>query len=734
MNARSKLSVLVGMSMTGGALLTTAPAQAQETLEPVTVTATKRGETLLQETPLSITAFSAAALENAHIEGIRDLGAFTPGLTVGNNASWAQLYIRGVGSNNVFPGSDPSTTVHVDGVYMARPMMVFAEFVDLERVEVLRGPQGTLYGRNSAGGTINLVTRLPADEVRGSLSAEFGDYGRQRFAGSLSGPLVAGRLMAGIAAMTSERDGYVDNIHPAASPDEVNDEDIEAVRAQLRFRPTEAIDIVLSADYYHSDDHRDVQKAVVTDVAGNLVMLPPPFMPAVIADPWTVSMPGDASNSDIENQGVAGKVVIDLPGGQKLTSITAYRELDFLGANDSDWTEIVAMSVDDATERQHQFSQELQLVGSTGRLDWLFGLYYLTEKDALRLNGSLPLIGLMMFGSPALGSSNEVTSETDAWAGFAQGTFAATERLSVTAGLRYSHEEKSIDAMSALLFGGVPLPFGGFTQQGSADWDAWTPKFGLDYRLSDDSLLYLSVTRGFKSGGFNFSAQQPAFAPEFLWAYEVGIKSEWADRRLRLNASAFRYDYSDMQVQGFVDVSQTGGAPRVELRNAAEATVQGLELELTAVPVRNFELYAGIAWLDATYDEFMTARSATPNVPLDAAGNRLNYSPEWKLNLAARYEFPVGDYGTLALSAGYNWQDEVFFSQFNDPAMSQGSFGLANARVAFTSRDGHWQVAVFGTNLGDEAYYTAGADWSPLGVIKHINPPRMIGARVGYTF
>lgn len=712
-------------------LLATSASWGAEGLEEVVVTATKQEATAAQETPLSLTVLSTDDLAASHIDNVRSLGLRAPSLVFANNGQWAQLYMRGIGSNNVFPGSDPSTTMYLDGVYLARPLTAFADFLDVERIEVLRGPQGTLYGRNSAGGVINIIARQPTQQPRVSLGVEYGEYEKFKVTGSASGPVVGDTLLGGIALMRSGRDGYVDNVSSPGSPARLNDEDSIGARGVLRLLASKSVEVSLSADYFSADDHASAGKPFLADVHGDPIMMPPAFTPTHIADPWTVSTTADhALEQKTTTWGVAGRVQIDLPHDMQLVSLSAYRELDFDNTGvDPDWTEVNALT-GNLFESQHQFSQELQLTGASGGLKWLTGVYYLTEDDSLLVPSSAHLAGLILFGTPDLMSVNDAYVETEAWAVYANGTYALTDKLSISAGVRYSDEEKSIDTQAFLLVDGVNPGFGGFARQDRDDWQAWTPKLGVDYRWTDDRMVYASVTRGFKSGGFNALADQGAFEPEYIRAYEVGIKSDWLDNRLRANASAFYYDYTDLQVQTFQDPTEVGGVPTIILKNAASATVQGVELELDALPLDELRLSAGVAFLDATFDEFVTARGTAPDVPIDASGNTLSNAPKWAYSLSARYELALSDHGTLAFFAGYKWQDEIFFTQFNDPGNRQDSYGLLNAQIDFETSDGRWQFSVFGANLTDEVYYTGTTDFSPFGVVGYITAPRTVGAKV----
>jgi iron complex outermembrane receptor protein len=698
-------------------------------LEEILVTATKTGETVLQVTPISITAFDAAMLERAAITDVKDLVGLTPGLTVGQNSAWAQVYIRGVGTNNVFPGSDTSSTVHLDGVYLARPMMVFNDFVDAERIEVLRGPQGTLYGRNSAGGTINIVTRSPDNEVRAKASAEYGNFESVRLTGSASGPLIEDRLFAGVAMMTSNRDGYVRNLSDSSDDSRLDDDDTDALLVKLRFLVADHVDVTLAADWVSKDDTGPQDKPALVDVTGAPIPLPPGFEPTVIADAHTINSPGEHVR-DVENHGVSATISADLRHGLSLKSITAYRALDAFLTTDTDYTEVPGV-VSTIWEEQNQFSQELQLNGRTDRLTWVAGAFYFHEEDQLVGDINPQLAGIFVFGTPDFHALLTADVETDAYAAYAQGSYAINERLTATAGLRYSYEEKKVHQVSSLDVGGL-MTIPQFDSTDHDDWKAWTPKLGLDYRIDDEIMAYVSVTRGFKSGGFNFSAQQPSFDPEFLTSYELGLKSEWLNHRLRVNLGAFYYDYSDLQVQSFV--LEAGGASQVETTNAADATVKGLELEFTARPIEELDLSVGIAYLDAAYDRYDCASRAAdpPGTCRDVSGNSLNNSPTWQVGLAGQWTRNIGDWGAVFVRAEFQWTDEQYFTAINDVMMSQGSYELVNARAGLNFLDTGWSVVLYGRNLGDTTYYNAAADFSPFGVTRTLNPPRTFGIQVNW--
>ncbi len=705
-------------------------------LEEIVVTATKSGETALQDTPLSIAAFTADSMARSGIESIEDLATQVPGLSISQNASMAQLYIRGVGTNLVFPGSDSSVTVHMDGVYLGRSGTLFADFVDLERVEVLRGPQGTIYGRNSAGGTINLVSKQPGDTAEAELTAGYGAYDRVHVKGSVSGPIVEDKLYASISGMYAEHDGYINNI--ATSGSDQLDEDTQGVRGILRYLPWHNVEIQLSADYMEQEGTGPTSKQTGLLFDGTVSPGFPVIGTAVVpTDFHTVNIPyGPLPSNSPKNQnnrefsGLSGRVTVDLNDNFTLSSLTATRGFEGYLRGDTDYSEVAEL-VSIIVEEQNQLSEEIQLTGRFDRFNFVAGFYYFFEDDSIFGDINLPGPGLVVFGNPDFRSDILTTVETDAWALFTQGTYNVTDQITFTAGIRYSEEEKTIQSKLFLLLGGFELP--GTTYFNDKDkWTAWTPKFGIDYKWNDDILLYASVTRGFKSGGYNFSVSQSSFDPEFLWAYEAGIKSEWFDNRLRLNASGFYYDYTDLQVQQFVIGG--GGASRVEITNAANAKVSGFELELNALPVPELELSAGIAYLDASYKDFITQRTGAPTVDIDVSGNDLSASPDWSFNLSGQYTFPLHGLGTASVRLEYQRMGDQFYTPFNDPVTAQSSYDLVNARLILTSLDEHWQMSVFGHNLGDEAYTNAIQDFAGTGVMQNITPPRTWGIDVSYRY
>jgi len=628
-------------------------------LEEIIVTATKMGGTKLQETPLAITAFSSDQMTKTGIKEVRDLMAMTPNLNVAQNASFAQIYIRGIGSNNVFAGSDPSSTIHLDGVYLARPTAYFFNFLDVERVEVLRGPQGTLYGRNSVGGTINVISRKPDNDLRLKLQGTVGNYDFYRGEALVSGPLIKDKLAASVAFMRSKRDGYLENIVPGVG--DIDSEDVWSVRGQLRATPSAELELLLRADYMVDDGQ----------IAGNVKLLEPygPLEDTVLRDFRKVAL-GTEGFMERKNRGVSLEINYDLSDAAKITSLTAYRKGTLEAAGDTDATSDLRL-ITTWLEKQDQLSQELNLSGRWDRLGYVLGLYYFEEEVNPNPTGEGVnnfLAGIIVNPSPLV--------NTDAWSVYGQARYDLTEKLAITTGLRYTEEDKKFDQdfTISLMAAGNPV-IGQVTYETDDTYKAWTPKFGIEFRPIDDVMLYVSATRGFKSGGFNFTSQNAdqGFDPEFLWSYEAGMKSDLLDRRLRLNATGFYYDYTNLQVQSFL----TPGV--IDITNAADAEVTGLEIEMLAHPSDGLAFGANLAHLDATYKNYTEAPITGGTI--DASGNRLNSAPKWNYSLFGQYDLSVGDIGNAFVRGEYSWRSRQYFTVVNDDIQTQGSYELVNANV-----------------------------------------------------
>lgn len=682
-------------------------------LKDVVVTATKEGEVNVQKVPASISAYTEDQLVDAGIKNIEDLKFQTPGMNVTRNGQATRLYMRGIGTNLDLIGSDPSVTVHLDGIYLSRTTSILDDLLDVERVEILRGPQGTLYGRNSTGGTINIISKLPQTEPEGKASVELGNYNHRTFAASASGPLVGESLLGGIALSKTDHDPYVDDIGTSQT-DGLMDDDSLGARGTLRYILDNQGEIILRSDYNNVDRSTGAYKptgltttGATSPLAGALV-LP--------SDPFEMNISYDDPTVDITHWGTSAEIQWPLSSSLKVVSLTGYRNLDFKTVEDTDGSNLNVL-LSEVNDDQHQVSEELRLHYVQNGLSLVNGLYYLNEDH--KTDTTVNVL------APGLRNHFDVSNETTAYALFSQGTYAVTSQLNATLGVRYSKEKKDFTNTNRLT-NATGAQVSGFNTQKSQDWDAWSPKAGIDYSVTPQAMVYGNVSRGFKSGGFNFTSTDPQFDPEYVWAYEVGTKLDFKEQQLRSNIALFYYDYTDLQVSDFTR------AGVLSITNAADATVKGLEIENQWSPSVDWLFEANYAYLDATYDKYL-APSGTTSV--DVSGNRLNASPENKFSLAAQY-FQDVDFGTFSYRLEYAWQDKQFFTAFNQDVSSQDSYGLINARVSFRTTDEKWEVLAYGENLTNENYSTSSREFTAatVGVSKDIAPPLTAGVKLVYHF
>ena len=583
---------------------------------------------------------------------VEDLAGLVPTLTVSHRAGLAQVTIRGIGTNSVVLGADPSSTTHLDGVYLARPAMGFMDFLNVERVEVLRGPQGTLYGRNSVGGTINIVTRQPTNALEASVRLTAGDYDRLRAEGAVSGPLVKNKVMGNFAFVRGTRTGFVKDLdHPEHA---LGSEDTWAGRAQLRLVLGTRGELLLSGDHQRSEGIPLPEAKPIAAKPGVTFKNNPSL--------WDVRASHLATGENIQ-QGTSAKLTVQLNTTTTLSSLTAYRRSNYHGFFDADATELILQTTD-VPDIQRQTSQELTLVRHTPRLTWIGGAFLFEEHIEGRVEITVykPAVQIRPFARVG----------TNARALFGQATYRLSGRVSLTGGVRYTDEQKDTENTGGTYRIGTDTLSDQATFYQYVDtvaFDAWTPKIGIEAQASQDTLMYLSAARGFKSGGFNPAAPRPglAFNPEFAWTYEGGLKRSMAGGRVRANTAVFYSDYRDLQVQSFI----SSGVP--DIRNAAAATIKGVEVEVAAAARRGvhsgLRLSGHLAWLDATYDRFLAVVPGGSTRPV--AGNHLNNAPEWSGSGSVVYDFATGSAGTASVRGDLSWQSRVFFTPVNDAIETQ---------------------------------------------------------------
>jgi iron complex outermembrane receptor protein len=705
--------------------------EAATSLDEIVVTAERR-ETRLQDTPIAVTAVTGEALERRGAADLIALASIAPNVQIQGSAPLsggsfnATVFIRGIGQNDASIFNDPGVGIYLDGVYIGRTTGSILELADIERAEVLRGPQGTLFGKNAVGGAINVVSRRPSAEPEAEISATVGTFDRADIAGIVSGPLIPDRLFGRLNVGYFSRDGYVTRLTDGA---DLGDKNLLGARAAFAFdaSPDLTFDLSLDATRVRQNSgpltllyvaptgapFLNQFNSVVTPTTGivapnGLATLNDSF---VTGDPFTTWQSGPNYN-DLDQFGAGLTTSWRLSDTLSAKSITAYRTLQSAFGRDGDNTPYDFRHTQDKVD-QSQFSQEFQLLGESfsGRLNWVAGAYFMreiAENDAmitlasgvydpiLRPNTALELV---------FSQYNKI--DTRSYALFGQATYDLTEQLSLTLGLRYTEEKKIFQVVEQRVVSGTYIVdpdvlrvlYGEYPLNGA--WDDVSPRFGLNYKFTDRVLGYVTVTKGFKSGSFNgratgSSADVVPFDPETVWNYEAGLKTELLDRRLILNLAAYRMDYDDIQVT----VNRT---PQNYVANAAAARLQGIEIEFRAAPTAALRIDGAIGYLDAAYTE-VGGTGLTLPITLNS---HLIRTPDLTANLGADYTWSIGG-GDLVLRADYSYTSRQFFDAENNPRISQGGYGLVNARLTYAPSDAAWSAAAFVTNLTDEVYLISG--------------------------
>jgi iron complex outermembrane receptor protein len=662
--------------------------------ERVTVTATKTGAADVQSTPVAITVLPATALEQMGVHTVEGLAGVVPAVTMSQHTGAAQVTIRGIGTNSTVVGADPSSTIHLDGVYLGRPAMVFADFLNVERIEVLRGPQGTLYGRNSVGGTINIVTRQPTNTLVTSVRLTAGNYDHLRAEGAVSGPLVKYKVMGDVAILRSTRDGFVHDLdHPDQS---LGSEDTWAGRGQLRVVFGSHSDLLLSGDYSRFDGVPLTYAKPIAAKSG--------YTFTDLTSLWQVRTSQPSFGKNIQ-YGASAKLTVRLNPTTTLNSLTAYRKSNYRFFIDADATEL-ALQTSNVPDLQRQVSQELTIVQRTPTRTWIAGAFFFDDHN----EGQVEITVCPFECSSAIATTQArpfARIGGSARALFSQATFSLSSRVSLTAGVRYTNEQKDLANTGGVYRLGTAIlvnPATFYDYVDSASYQAWTPKASIQMQVSRDTFVYVSATRGFKSGGFNPTAPKPggAFNPEFAWSFEGGLKRTLAGGRVRVNTAAFSNDYQDLQVQSFV------GPGVVDVSNAGSATIRGMEVEAAAAAGHGLHLSGHASWLHAIYDRYLAR--VPGGATIDAAGNHLNNAPEWSGGASAVYELATGRAGTTSVRGDVSWQSRVFFTPVNDAIETQRAYGLLHLRAGFEPENRRWEIAVYVRNLGNQEYITGTAN------------------------
>ncbi len=696
-------------------------------LDDIIVTA-ERSEVAIQDAPLAVSAIGAADLQKRQINSIEALASSIPNVSFGRAVGIARIAIRGVGLDTTTPGSEGRVAYHLDGVYLSRPTIALGTFFDVARVEVVRGPQGTLYGRNATGGAVNVITQDPEKDFGGYARVALGNYNLVRAEGAVSAPL-SDAVSLRLAVQKVDRDGYGRNIHTGA---DVDDEHTTAARVKLLIEPNDDFRNVASLDYYTADDANYHYHYLAQ---GNPTLAPLAFRLGGTTAPNARDTNNDTDTHNRRKVWGFGNQLDWTLGPATLSSVTGYRESKTQFLSDADNTTLLLANLYNR-EISSQLSQELRLSGKGERFDWLVGAYYFSE-DINGVNGFSPMSRALVGGAmtPAIGAAFGGLQKTTSYAAFGQATWRASDKLALIVGLRWSKDRKALDEYSVVNLatdypGPPPNQFPTPTKLQRNSWSSLTPRVTLEYAFTPDVKAYATYAEGFKGGGYSVGSVASPYQPEKLKDYEAGLKAEWFDRRLRTNLSAFFYDYSNLQVQ---KVLATG----TFFENAAKAEIRGIELESSLLATQNLRIDLNGALLHSEYTQFQTSDPSRSYLGvLNLAGNRIAQAPPYSATLAVQYGLPTG-HGDWTFRAESIWVGKVYFNQFNRDVLSQDAHNKLNAFVTWARPAGDWTVTAYGRNLTDETLIATAVTSNPLlttPVLGTFEPPRTFGLEIGYRF
>lgn len=749
------------------------PAARSSGIEEIIVSATKRDEGL-QDVPVSVTAFSQDEMDKRGYSNLQGVQEATPNLnfsvqSAGQNV--ARVTLRGIGTETLVGGGDPGVALHIDGIYVGRNSVAAGDIFDIQRVEILRGPQGTLYGRNATGGSINIITKRPTDELEGNADVTYGNYDALRVRGVVNVPLTD-NISSRLALYSDKHDGYIENLFDTGR--DSNDRNNQGGRAQLLWKGDSGNEILVRG-YYSSyggvgpgtvflgDDIATANgypAAYLVDVSAGPV--PPPGAP-ILADLYgnVTTVSGDPvlpRPTDIHKvrkdapefldqtiKGVDLEASFNLSDGVLLRSLSSFQKNDNEILVDADGSELPIETRQRRNEAK-QFSQEFNLLSQNdSAFQWLLGAYYYHEELTETFRTTTPA-GLLPVAFPlppgatpgggGLGQIRIANHEVDSYALFAQLSYDLTDRLTVTGGVRHTWDKKNQSREIGGIVGfsnNIQFMSGAIGPQapdsGSVDFSEFTYRVSLDYSVTDNNMLFASYARGYKSGGFDFNGgqivgvdDQVPYNPEFVDAFEVGSKNKFLDNRVLLNLTGFYYDYKDLQV-----FRLTGFGPLTD--NAAQSTIWGIEAETELAVTDAFHIDGSLGYLDATYDEY------TIDIPpTDFSGNRLNYAPKWTAHAGAEYTVPVGDKELIG-RVDWSYRSDTFFDRANSAFDMQEAYSLVNARVRLNAES--WYLDLFANNIADKDYVTGQLINPPFSCgcrTVNVGAPRTYGATFGVRF
>lgn len=711
-------------------------------LQEIVVTAQRRAENL-QEVPIAVTAVTAESLADVGIEATNALPQIVPSVQMTRSGPSGLFFVRGVGTTNAAAGEEGANAIYVDNVYLGDLSQTINNFNNISRIEVLKGPQGTLFGRNATGGLIHIITEDPGQEfvLRGQVG--YGNYDTLSSKLYIAGPL-SDMVSADLAlTSTDQKDGWGRNL---TRNEEIHIQEFWGARSKVVVRPSDRVKLTLAGDYFKNDDNLAIAWRLEDGVVGAGGTRGPggydttSNMPAMTRQKiWGLSFTAEAD--------------LDFA---TLTSITAMRRTRNHSDFDVDGAQLNLVNID-YVSKARTYQQEFRLASnSTDPLSWQAGLFYLRSEAENQQQQR----GLAFAPAGLQGFNIAAELITDSYAAFGEATYAITPTTRLTAGLRYTTDRRKFDgAQTPVTLAGVVGRPG--VNLASLKYDEFTYRVALRQDITDDINVYASVNRGFKAGSFSLQAPLNApVDPQFIMAYEVGLKSEFFDRRLRLNLAAYHYDIDDYQIRSAAVAAPASSV----LLNAATVKVDGFDLEFEGAITRDWRVFGGFTILDSRFDEFggpgapVQAPIAYPNPATcpaalvgsadpgvlgagprtggfttclgDASGNRMPMAPEFTASLGTTYTISLGERGDVRLSALYSYNDGYVFEP--DNVMNQGAFSLLNASIEYRPKE-HLAIELWGNNLTDE-HYAVQKITTGTGVTTALGAPRTYGVNVKFDF
>jgi len=740
----------------GEALATPAADAAGTAVEEIIVTATRQS-TSLQKTPVAVTVIGADEIARQNLLTARDLAGQTPGVTIqraGITPLTQVFFIRGIGDSD--PIFDPNVAQYLDDVYLPRAINGMADLADIERVEVLRGPQGTLFGENADAGAIRYITKTPTDQTQANVDVGYGSYNAFDLHGYVSGAIVPGKLDGSLTLGHEQHDGYT---YDPTLKESVNNQDTSALRAKLLATLSPRLTVLFSIDG-------------TIDKSGTDYYIPKdPIIGGTLKTPiYGAFNPNDsyASQAPNNNSWVAGtsvKVAYQINPNLTFNSISALRGFAQDPVNyNNDGQPLAAYSPADPVlvsisdnyivYREEEATQEFQLQGKFDRVDFTSGFYFLYENFSSNRIGYV-VSPTAATAAPAYPEDQIGDTKTYNYAEYIQGNYHFTDKLIGTLGARYTIESRDFRFNGVYdSFSGAPLPVtpgaptstpGGyaaannFSYLGHKTWYSFTPKYGVSYQFTPDLFTYAGVSEGFDAGGFNNRASSLATAlpydQEKVTTYEIGVKANALDGRLRADATLFYNAYNGLQETAAV-ISPVNGAFVSVRANANSAHTEGFELESAYKPIDGLSLVGNVSYLKTRFDSFPNAAASVVNgqaVLLGATGNQLPFSPEWQFNGGATYKLPLPVPGEAHLGVNLTYETSYYSDVFNYKQGRVPEQGYVDAFLSYAPPGGHWVISVIGKNLADRLSYQS-ITWGGTPNLWEgpVSPPRTVFLKAAY--